>query len=92
MASLHHRQQSFLNGLASVMAKRNTPLPPSLTGVPSPNYDPTNSPWSYIEPSPHIGSFRLANHDVSLFKLWGLVMQYGGAHAARLSLATLVFS
>ncbi|KAL9716105.1 hypothetical protein Ac2012v2_000550 [Leucoagaricus gongylophorus] len=83
MTSLHHRQQSFLNGLASVMAKRNTPLPPSLTGVPSPGYDPASSPWSYIEPSSQIGSFRLANHDVSLFKLWGLAMQYGGAHALK---------
>lgn len=81
--SLKLRQQNFLNGLASVMAKRNTPLPPNLTGVPSPNFDPNNSPWSYIEPSAEIGSFRLANQDVNLFKLWGLVMQHGGAQALK---------
>ncbi|KAJ3561107.1 hypothetical protein NP233_g10398 [Leucocoprinus birnbaumii] len=81
--SLKQRQQNFLNGLAGVMAKRNTPLPPTLTGIPTPNYDPNNSPWSYIEPSAEIGSFRLANQDVSLFKLWGLVMQHGGAQALK---------
>ncbi|KXN89887.1 SWI/SNF chromatin-remodeling complex subunit sol1 [Leucoagaricus sp. SymC.cos] len=82
-ASLKQRQQNFLNGLANVMAKRNTPLPPSLTGVPSPNYDPNNSPWSYIEPSTEVGSFRLANQDVNLFRLWGLVMQQGGAQVLK---------
>lgn len=82
-ASLKQRQQQFLNGLANVMARRNTPLPPSLTGIPSPNYDPNTSPWSYIEPSNEVGSFRLARQDVSLFKLWGLVMQHGGAQAVR---------
>lgn len=83
IASLKQRQQGFLTGLANVMARRNTPLPPSLTGIPSPNYDPNTSPWSYIEPSSEIGSFRLAGQDVNLFKLWGLVMQHGGAQAVR---------
>lgn len=82
-ASLKQRQHSFLTGLANVMTKRNTPLPPTLTGIPCNNYDPNTSPWSYIEPSPEIGSFRLANQDVNLFKLWGLVMQHGGAQAVR---------
>lgn len=82
-ASFKQRQHGFLTGLANVMAKRNTPLPPSLTGIPSPNYDPNTSPWSYIEPSAEIGSFRLANQDVNLFKLWGLVMQHGGAQVVR---------
>lgn len=35
-SSLKQRQQGFLNGLASVMAKRGTPLPPALTGIPYP--------------------------------------------------------
>jgi len=79
------RQQSFLAGLANLMAKRGTPLPPSLTGVPS-SYDPSRSPWTIIEPSTEIGSFRLAGKDVDLFKLWGLVNQNGGGHAVSLSL------
>ena len=77
---LKQRQQGFLQGLASLMAKRNTPLPPSLTGIPYSNYDPSNTLWSIIEPSPEAGSFRLAGRDVDLFKLWGLVFQQGGGH------------
>ena len=79
-SSLKQRQQGFLQGLAGLMAKRNTPLPPSLTGIPYSNYDPSNTLWSIIEPSPEVGSFRLAGRDVDLFKLWGLVFQQGGGH------------
>ena len=79
-SSLKQRQQGFLQGLANLMAKRSTPLPPSLTGIPYSNYDPSNTLWSIIEPSPEIGSFRLAGRDVDLFKLWGLVFQQGGGH------------
>ncbi|KAJ3517378.1 hypothetical protein NLJ89_g540 [Agrocybe chaxingu] len=78
--SLKHRQQGFLTGLANVFAKRGQPLPPSLTGIASPNYDPTTSPWSLIESS-EVGTFRLAGKDVNLFKLWGLVFQQGGGAA-----------
>ncbi|KAF8167956.1 hypothetical protein B0H34DRAFT_683778 [Crassisporium funariophilum] len=80
-SSLKQRQHGFLNGLAGLMAKRGTPLPPSLTGVPSPAYDPTNTHWSIIEPSSEVGAFRLAGRDVDLFKLWGLVFQHGGGDA-----------
>jgi SWI/SNF chromatin-remodeling complex subunit SWI1 len=78
---LRQRQVAFLNGLANIMSKRNTPLPPALTGVPTPDYDHTNSPWKLIEPSSEVGSFRLAGKDVNLFKLWGLVQHNGGGHA-----------
>ncbi|CAA7266582.1 unnamed protein product [Cyclocybe aegerita] len=78
--SLKHRQQGFLTGLANVFAKRGQPLPPSLTGIASPNYDPTTSPWSLIESS-EVGTFKLAGKDVNLFKLWGLVFQQGGGAA-----------
>jgi SWI/SNF chromatin-remodeling complex subunit SWI1 len=79
--SLKQRQQGFLQGLANVMAKRGTPLPPALTGFPVQNYDPSTSPWKTIEPSSEIGSFRLAGKDIDLFKLWGLVFQNGGGSA-----------
>lgn len=90
--SLKQRQQGFLNGLASIMAKRSTPLPPALTGVPASNYDPNNSPWKIIEPSPtEIGSFRLAGKDVDLFKLWGVVFQNGGGNVVcRLALPSFI--
>jgi len=82
---LKQRQTGFLNGIANLMVKRGTPLPPSLTGVPVPNYDPTNSIWTIIEPSEEVGAFKLAGKDVDLFKLWGLVFQHGGAPAVRFS-------
>jgi SWI/SNF chromatin-remodeling complex subunit SWI1 len=81
---LKQRQQGFLAGLSNVMAKRNAPLPPALTGIAAPNYDPNNSPWKIIEPSPtETGAFRLAGKDVNLFKLWGVVFQAGGGTLVR---------
>ncbi|KAF9569712.1 hypothetical protein CPC08DRAFT_701603 [Agrocybe pediades] len=82
---LKSRQTSFLTGLATVMAKRGTPLPQSLTGVHVPNFDSTNTIWSIIEPADEVGAFRLAGKDVDLFKLWGLVYQKGGANAVTAS-------
>ncbi|KAF8898585.1 hypothetical protein BD779DRAFT_1484669 [Infundibulicybe gibba] len=76
--SFKQRHQGFLNGLAGVMLKRGTPLPPTLTGMPTPTYDPNNTPWKGLEPSSTVGSFRLAGKDVDLFKLWGIVYQNGG--------------
>lgn len=76
----------FLNGVANVMIKLNTPLPPALTGVPAPNYDPATSMFKVIEPSTEVGAFRLVGRDVDLFKLWGLVMQNGGGHAVCYSI------
>jgi SWI/SNF chromatin-remodeling complex subunit SWI1 len=83
--SLKQRQRNFLMGLANVMANRNTPLPPALTGIPyPPNYDPNTSPWKIIEASTtELGSFRLAGKDVDLFKLWGIVYQAGGGTLVR---------
>ena len=81
---LKQRQQGFLVGLNNIMAKRNTPLPPALTGIASPSYDPNNTVWKNIEPSPtEIGAFRLAGKDVNLFKLWGVVFQAGGGTTVR---------
>ncbi|RDB28970.1 SWI/SNF chromatin-remodeling complex subunit sol1 [Hypsizygus marmoreus] len=79
--TLKQRQQGFLNGLANVMASRGTPLPPAITGVPAPNYDPNTSQWKSLEPSSEVGFFRLAGKDINLFKLWGSVFQSGGGHA-----------
>ena len=78
---LRQRQQGFLLGLANVMATRGTPLPPALTGVPTPSYDPNTSLWKSLEVSPEVGHFRLAGKDINLLKLWGSVFQSGGGHA-----------
>lgn len=78
--SVKQRQRNFLTGLANMMASRNTPLPPALTGVPyPPNYDQSKPHWQGIETSQtEVGVFRLAGKDVDLFKLWGAVFQAGG--------------
>lgn len=93
-ATLKQRQRNFLNGLNSVMAAKNSPLPPALTGVPNPQYDPSTSLWKTLEPSTtEIGAFRLAGKDVDLFKLWGLVFQAGGhAKVCHASCHFLAFS
>ncbi|KAJ7786105.1 hypothetical protein B0H16DRAFT_1489168 [Mycena metata] len=75
--SIKQRQAGFLNGLARIMISRNTPLPPALTGIDTPSYDPASTHWKVLEPV-EVGVFRLAGRDIDLFKLWGLVFQNGG--------------
>ncbi|OSD03539.1 hypothetical protein PYCCODRAFT_1476932 [Trametes coccinea BRFM310] len=74
------RRRNWLNGLATLMIQRGTPLPPPLTGVPfPPGYDPANMPWKSLEVSPtDLGIIRLAGKDIDLFKLWQLIIQAGG--------------
>lgn len=76
------RESSFLQGLATTHAKSGCPLPPALTGIAFPNYDPTNRRWN-IEPGSEIGTFRIVGKDVSLFKFWGLAMREGGVQNVR---------
>ncbi|ETW86899.1 hypothetical protein HETIRDRAFT_377546 [Heterobasidion irregulare TC 32-1] len=72
-----HRQ--FLASLAGIHAARNTPLPPALTGIPNPAFDPLLSSWTLLDPSPtEPGSIRLAGRLVDLFKLWTTVHTAGG--------------
>ena len=80
-SALKQRQQGFLLGLANVMAAQRTPLPPALTGVPTPSYDPNTSAWKSLEVSSEVGHFRLAGKDINLLKLWGSVFQSGGGQA-----------
>ncbi|KAG6832473.1 hypothetical protein H0H92_001519 [Tricholoma furcatifolium] len=76
------RRQSFLTGLANVMASLGSPLPPALTGVPIPNFDLSTSKWKNLElSSSDIGTIRLAGRDVGLFQLWGAVYSSGGGQA-----------
>lgn len=82
-ATVKQRQRNFLNGLTTVMAARGTPLPPTLTGIPNPDFNPQNSPWKTLEVSNEVGAFRLGGKDVDLFKLWGLVFQAGGHDKVR---------
>lgn len=88
---LKQRQYGFLQGLHNLMAKRGAPLPPQLTGIPSPTYDSTNTTWGIIECSKEVGSFVLAGKDVDLFKLWGLAIQSGGGQSVSRVSSDLTF-
>ncbi len=92
--SLNQRKRSFLNGLASVQAQRNTPLPPSLTGVQyPPGYDPATSPWLRLDvSSTELGTIRLAGKDVDIYRLWALVLQNGGGARACISISLPMMS
>lgn len=74
------RLQSFLQGLHNFWQQRGQPLPPHLTGIPTPNYDSATSSWNAIDVSPETGNFRLAGKDVNLLKLWSSVFQNGGGN------------
>ncbi|KAH6917242.1 hypothetical protein BKA70DRAFT_1555793 [Coprinopsis sp. MPI-PUGE-AT-0042] len=74
------RQQSFLHGLHNFWQGRGQPLPPQLTGIPAPNYDPSTSPWNAIDVSQEPGNFRIAGKDINLMKLWTMVYQNGGGN------------
>ncbi|KAG6911850.1 hypothetical protein DXG01_000097 [Tephrocybe rancida] len=76
--TIGQRRQGFLSGLANVMNSIGTPLPPSLTGIANPSFDPISSKWKNLELSSELGAIRVAGRDVGLFQLWGAVFQSGG--------------
>ncbi len=80
---IQQRYQGFLVGLANIMVKRNTPLPPQITGVPTPQYDPHTSAFKSIELSPEVGHFRLGGRDIDVFKLWGSIASSGGSRVSK---------
>jgi hypothetical protein len=83
-AALQQRRQAFLVNLAGLHAGVGKPLPPALTGVPTPaGFDPALSAWKMLEPAGAPGVVRLAGRDLDLFKLWGVVTQAGGMQKVR---------
>ncbi|KIY45435.1 hypothetical protein FISHEDRAFT_49481 [Fistulina hepatica ATCC 64428] len=68
--------RQFLLRLSQFHANRGVPLPPFITGIPIPGYDPNNTPWSFLEPSSEPASFRLAGKDVNILRLFGAVIQH----------------
>lgn len=84
-------KQRFLVSLANVHLTRGTPLPPTLTTVPyPPNYDLASSPWKNVECSTEVGAFRLAGKDVDLFRLWGIVLHFGGGQKVSSSVSYII--
>jgi len=77
---LQHHRSGFLRDIATLMEKKGTPLPPSLTGIQAANYNLMDSVW-IIEPSEKVGFLKLAGKDIDLFLLWAIVVGNGGAKA-----------
>ncbi len=73
------RQQHFLRNVAAFMLHRGTPLPPPVSGFPTPAYDPNTSPWKHLEPASEVGGIKVAGQDVDLLRLWSVVTNYGGS-------------
>lgn len=73
------RQQNFLRNVAAFMLHRGTPLPPAVSGFPTPAYDPNTSPWKHLEPASEVGGIKVAGQDVDLLRLWSMVAGHGGS-------------
>lgn len=71
------RKPTMLDLISQIMMSRKTPLPPSVSGIPNPAYDPATSPWRNLEPASQIGGFKLAGKDVDLQKLWTVTHPVG---------------
>jgi len=71
------RQQHFLRNVAAFMLHRGTPLPPPVSGFPTPAYDPNTSPWKHLEPASEVGGIKVAGQDVDLLRLWSVVTNPG---------------
>ncbi|KAG8823748.1 hypothetical protein FRC17_009239 [Serendipita sp. 399] len=61
--------------LAELHNRKNNPLPPALTGVTSPNWNPATSTFKLEITS--IGVVRIGGHDVDFLKLWQTVFGMG---------------
>lgn len=75
---LNNRPPHFLPQLAEVMAQHGTPLPPALTGIQSPGYDPNTSRLRAILPGSTTGTFHLYGKEVDLHMLLVWIIQRGG--------------
>ncbi|KAF8527929.1 hypothetical protein BU17DRAFT_81164 [Hysterangium stoloniferum] len=74
---IRSRRTEFYKRFANLMSVRQTPLPASMTGIPS-AYDHATSQWNSLEATAEPGGFKLMGRDIDLYKLWQLVIAYGG--------------
>ncbi|KAG8907974.1 hypothetical protein FRC01_007525, partial [Tulasnella sp. 417] len=79
-AMLNNRPPNFLPQLAEVMASKGTPLPQTITGVPSPTFDPTTSPMRGIQPGSSPGTIQFSGKELDLHMLMIWIIQKGGFH------------
>lgn len=66
----------LLHMLNEIYVRRGTPLPPALTGINNPTWDPTTTPFKF-ELGSERGIIKVAGHDVDLFKFWQALFAAG---------------
>jgi hypothetical protein len=66
----------LLRMIAELYNRKGTPLPPALTGVQTPAWNPATSPFRF-ELGSEKGVIKLAGEDVDLFKLWQILFASG---------------
>lgn len=66
----------LLRMIAELYNRKGTPLPPALTGVQSPAWNPATSSFRF-ELGSERGIIKLASQDVDLFKLWQIIFASG---------------
>ncbi|KZV86442.1 hypothetical protein EXIGLDRAFT_840787 [Exidia glandulosa HHB12029] len=77
------RVQNFFKFVAQYMNTRGLVLPPFISGLNTPPYDPNGSPFAWLEPGSHMSTVKVADRDVDLFKLWQLVWSGGTSQKVR---------
>ncbi|KZV86439.1 hypothetical protein EXIGLDRAFT_752822 [Exidia glandulosa HHB12029] len=78
------RVQNFFKFVAQYMNTRGLVLPPFISGLNTPPYDPNGSPFAWLEPGSHMSTVKVADRDVDLFKLWQLVWSGGTSQKRRI--------
>ena len=66
----------LLRMIAELYNRKGTPLPPALTGVQTPTWNPATSPFRF-ELGSERGVIKLGGQDVDLFKLWQILFASG---------------
>ena len=73
----------FLNILSDLHARKSTPLPPELTGIPNDAYDHSLSHWRSLELTSEPGVIRVGGNELDLFKLWQVLLSLGLSNKVR---------
>lgn len=72
----HRGKGVLLRILAELHTRKGRPLPPGLTGMPVPMWNPAASTFRF-ELGVERGVVKIAGHDVDLFKLWQAIFHAG---------------
>jgi len=78
-AVVQNRPPHFLADLAGFMVRAGQPLPPSVTGIPTPTFDPNSSRLRMLQGGSMPGTIKIANKDVDLHALLVFIIQRGGS-------------